>query len=116
MKILIVDDEKNIRTSLGRFFDLHGNQVTSAEHGAEAIEQVRKSSFDCVVLDLKLPDMDGIQVLEKIREVDSYVPVILLTAHGSTSRAVEAIKKGAFDFFEKPSDEEKLLIAVRNAY
>jgi two-component system nitrogen regulation response regulator NtrX len=116
MKILIVDDEKNIRTSLGRFFDLHGNQVTSVEQGAEAIEQVRKSSFDCIVLDLKLPDMDGIQVLEKIREVDFYVPVILLTAHGSTARAVEAIKKGAFDFFEKPTDEEKLLIAVRNAH
>lgn len=116
MKILIVDDEKNIRTSLGRFFDLHGNQVVAVENGAEAIEQVRRNSFDCIVLDLKLPDMEGIQVLERIREVDSYVPIILLTAHGSTARAVEAIKKGAFDFFEKPTDEDKLLIAVRNAH
>jgi len=116
MKILIVDDEKNIRTSLGRFFDLHGHQVATVENGADALEYVRKNSFDCIVLDLKLPDMDGIQVLDKIREVDLFVPIILLTAHGSTSRAVEAIKKGAFDFFEKPTDEEKLLIAVRNAY
>jgi two-component system nitrogen regulation response regulator NtrX len=116
MKILIVDDEKNIRTSLGRFFDLHGHQVSAAESSSEALEQVRKNSFDCVVLDLKLPDMDGIQAFEKIREIDLFVPVILLTAHGSTARAVEAIKKGAFDFFEKPTDEEKLLIAVRNAH
>ncbi|MCI0417090.1 sigma-54 dependent transcriptional regulator [bacterium] len=116
MKILIVDDEKNIRTSLSRFFDLHGFQATAVENGSEALEQVRKSSFDCIVLDLKLPDLDGIQLLEKIREIDFYVPVVLLTAHGSTSKAVEAIKKGAFDFFEKPTDEEKLLIAVRNAH
>jgi two-component system nitrogen regulation response regulator NtrX len=116
MKILIVDDEKNIRTALTRFFDLHGNNVISAETGLEALEQLRKTSFDSVVLDLKLPDMDGIQVLERIRDIDPYVPVILLTAHGTTPRAVEAIKKGAFDFFEKPADEEKLLITLKNAY
>lgn len=116
MKILIVDDEKNIRTALSRFFSLQGFQSTTAENGSEAIDQVRNSSFDCIVLDLKLPDLDGIQLLEKIREIDLYVPVILLTAHGNTARAVEAIKKGAFDFFEKPTDEEKLLIAVKNAH
>jgi two-component system, NtrC family, nitrogen regulation response regulator NtrX len=116
MKILIVDDEKNIRTSLSRFFNLHGFQVSTAENGSDAAEQVRKSSFDCIVLDLKLPDIDGIQLLERIREIDYDVPVILLTAHGNTSKAVEAIKRGAFDFFEKPTDEEKLLIAVRNAH
>lgn len=116
MRILIVDDEKNIRTSLSRFFELHGNSAVSVETSEEALSQVRKGSFDCAILDLKLPDMDGIQALEKIKEIDPYVPVILLTAHGTTGRAVEAIKKGAFDFFEKPADEEKLLIAVRNAY
>jgi len=116
MRILIVDDEKNIRTSLGRFFELHGNSAVSVETAEDALSQVRKGSFDCVILDLKLPDLDGIQALEKMKEIDPYVPVILLTAHGTTRRAVEAIKKGAFDFFEKPADEEKLLIAVRNAY
>jgi two-component system, NtrC family, nitrogen regulation response regulator NtrX len=116
MKILIVDDEKNIRTSLSRFFDLNGFQVSAAENGADAVEEVRKRSFDCIILDLKLPDIDGIQLLERIRTIDLYVPIILLTAHGNTARAVEAIKKGAFDFFEKPTDEEKLLIAVRNAH
>lgn len=115
MQILIVDDEKNIRTSLGRFFDLHGNSVVFAETGQQALDQVRTESFDCILLDLKLPDLDGIQVLEKIRVLDPYVPVILLTAHGSTSVAVEAMKKGAFDFFEKPANEEKLLISVKNA-
>ena len=114
-KILIVDDEKNIRTSLGRFFDLHGDSVSSAENGQQALDQIRRQSFECVILDLKLPDLDGIQVLEKLREIDPFVPVILLTAHGSTGKAVEAIKKGAFDFFEKPADEQKLLIATRNA-
>jgi two-component system nitrogen regulation response regulator NtrX len=113
--ILIVDDEKNIRISLGRFFDLHGSRVASAENGGEALAVLRGNSFDCVLLDLKLPDMEGIQVLERIREMDPFVPVILLTAHGSTGKAVEAMKKGAFDFFEKPADEEKLWIAVKNA-
>lgn len=115
MQILIVDDEKNIRTSLGRFFDLHGNSVVFAETGQQALDQVRTESFDCILLDLKLPDLDGIQVLEKIRILDPYVPVILLTAHGSTSVAVDAMKKGAFDFFEKPANEDKLLISVKNA-
>lgn len=115
MRILIVDDEKNIRTSLGRFFELHGESVSSAEDGMVALEQIKRQSFDCVILDLKLPDLDGIQVFEKLREIDPFVPVILLTAHGSTQKAVEAMKKGAFDFFEKPADEQKLLIATRNA-
>jgi len=116
MRILIVDDEKNIRTSLSRFFELHGNSPAAVETAEEALLQLRKGSFDCVVLDLRLPDLDGIQALQKMKEIDPYVPVILLTAHGTTGRAVEAIKKGAFDFFEKPADEEKLLIAVRNAH
>ncbi len=115
MRILIVDDEKNIRTSLSRFFELHGNSAAAVETAEEALLQLRKASFDCVILDLRLPDLDGIQTLEKIKEMDPYLPVILLTAHGTTGKAVEAIKKGAFDFFEKPADEEKLLIAVRNA-
>ena len=115
MRVLIIDDEKNIRTSLSRFLELQGTNADSVETGAEGIERVRKSSYDCVLLDLKLPDLEGIQVLEKIRELDPFVPVILLTAHGSTSKAVEAMKKGAFDFFEKPADEEKLLIAIRHA-
>ncbi len=115
MKILIIDDEKNIRTSLSRFLELQGNVAESAETGKDGIDQVRKNSYDCVLLDLKLPDLEGIQVLERIREIDPFVPVILLTAHGSTSKAVEAMKKGAFDFFEKPADEEKLLIAIQHA-
>jgi two-component system, NtrC family, nitrogen regulation response regulator NtrX len=115
MKILIIDDEKNIRSSLSRFLELQGSKAESAETGREGIEQVRKNSYDCILLDLKLPDLEGIQVLEKIREIDPFVPVILLTAHGTTSKAVEAMKKGAFDFFEKPADEEKLLIAIQHA-
>jgi two-component system nitrogen regulation response regulator NtrX len=115
MRVLIIDDEKNIRTSLSRFLELQESSADSAETGAEGIERVRKSFYDCILLDLKLPDLEGIQVLEKIRELDPFVPVILLTAHGSTSKAVEAMKKGAFDFFEKPADEEKLLIAIRHA-
>jgi two-component system nitrogen regulation response regulator NtrX len=115
MRILIIDDEKNIRASLSRFFDLNGHQVETAENGREGLEKVRINSFDCILLDLKLPDADGIDILGRIRELDPFVPVILLTAHGTTAKAVEAMKKGAFDFFEKPADEEKLLIAARNA-
>jgi two-component system nitrogen regulation response regulator NtrX len=115
MQILIIDDEKNIRASLSRFFDLNGHQVETAENGREGLEKIRRNSFDCILLDLKLPDVDGIEVLTKIREFDPFVPVILLTAHGTTAKAVEAMKGGAFDFFEKPADEAKLLIATRNA-
>jgi two-component system, NtrC family, nitrogen regulation response regulator NtrX len=115
MRILIIDDEKNIRASLSRFFDLNGHNVETAESGREGLDKVRRSYFDCVLLDLKLPDTEGIEVLARVREFDPFVPVILLTAHGTTAKAVEAMKKGAFDFFEKPADEEKLLIAARNA-
>lgn len=115
MRILIIDDEKNIRASLSRFFDLNGHSVETAETGREGFERVRRNSFDCILLDLKLPDTEGIEALVRIRELDPFVPVILLTAHGTTAKAVEAMKKGAFDFFEKPADEEKLLIAARNA-
>jgi two-component system, NtrC family, nitrogen regulation response regulator NtrX len=115
MKVLIIDDEKNIRSSLSRFLELHGMIADSSEAGKEGVEQVRRNSYDCILLDLKLPDLEGIQVLERVREIDPFVPVILLTAHGSTSKAVEAMKKGAFDFFEKPADEEKLLIAIQHA-
>lgn len=112
---MIIDDEKNIRASLSRFFDLYGHAVETAETGREGLERVRRNSFDCILLDLKLPDTEGIEALVRIRELDPFVPVILLTAHGTTAKAVEAMKKGAFDFFEKPADEEKLLIATRNA-
>ena len=112
---MIIDDEKNIRASLSRFFDLNGHSVETAETGREGLERVRRNSFDCILLDLKLPDTEGIEALVRIRELDPFVPVILLTAHGTTAKAVEAMKKGAFDFFEKPADEEKLLVAARNA-
>jgi two-component system, NtrC family, nitrogen regulation response regulator NtrX len=116
MHILIVDDEKNIRVSLGRFFELQDHSVVQAATGQEALDLARRTTFDCILLDLKLPDLDGLQVLERLRISDPFVPVILLTAHGSTQIAVEAMRKGAFDFFEKPANEEKLLIAVNNAY
>ena len=77
MRILIIDDEKNIRASLSRFFDLNGHNVETAESGREGLEKVRRSSFDCVLLDLKLPDSEGIEVLSRIREFDPFVPVIL---------------------------------------
>src|SRR5437773_12206090 len=93
MEILIVDDEKNIRSSLSRFFELHGNEVMTAENGREAVESIRKRSFDCVLLDLKLPDMEGIQVLERIREIDLLIPVILLTAHGTTGRRLRRSRR-----------------------
>jgi DNA-binding response OmpR family regulator len=79
MKLLIVDDEKNIRTSLARFFDLHSYSVVAAETGAGAIEQIRNSTFDTVLLDLKLPDVDGIQVLERIKEVADKFVLVRLT-------------------------------------
>lgn len=113
--ILITDDEKSIRNTLRDILEYENYRVIEAENGETALEALGANEIDLVLLDIKMRGMDGMEVLGKIRENGSDVPVILVSGHGTIEIAVEATKKGAFDFLEKPPDLNRLLVSVRNA-
>ena len=113
--ILIIDDEKSIRNTLQEILEYEKYTVDLAEHGAEGLEMYKKNSYDIVLCDIKMPEMDGLEVLEKIFQEEGDAQVIMISGHGNIDTAVEAIKKGAFDFIEKPLDLNRLLITIRNA-
>ncbi len=115
--ILIVDDEAGIRDTLAMIFEYEQHQVTTAESGIEGLKLAQDSDkpIDCVLLDVKMPGMDGLETLEKLKEIRPEVPVIMISGHGTIETAVEATKRGAFDFVEKPPDRQRLLLLVRNA-
>lgn len=114
-KILVIDDEKSIRNTLKDILEYEKFEVALAENGNEGLEMFGNDSFDVVLCDIKMPEMDGIEVLEKIFETGKEVQVIMISGHGNIDTAVEAIKKGAYDFIEKPLDLNRLLITIRNA-
>ena len=114
-RILVVDDEKAIRWSLGEALKNQGYDVVEAENGKEGIDIFRQEPADLVILDLRLPDTDGIEVLKQLREEDDNLPVIMMTAYGEVETAVEAIKAGAYDFLLKPFQLEKMKISVKHA-
>lgn len=114
-KILVIDDERAIRNSLKEILEYEKHEIDIAEDGNEALELFQKTSYDVVLCDIKMPKMDGIEVLEKLQELSSETPVIMISGHGNIDTAVEAIKKGAFDFIEKPLDLNRILITIRNA-
>ncbi len=113
--ILVIDDEKSIRNTLQEIFEYENHKVELATNGPEGIEFFEKSEFDVVLCDIKMPEMDGIEVLERLLEKSRDIPVIMISGHGNIDTAVEAIKKGAYDFIEKPLDLNRLLVTVRNA-
>ena len=113
-KILIIDDEAPIRRVLRDILENESYQVEDASTGMEALQIIKEQDFDAIFCDIKMPEMDGIETLEAIRK-ESDVPVIMLSGHGTIETAVEAIKKGAFDFIPKPPDLNRLLITLRNA-
>jgi DNA-binding NtrC family response regulator len=113
-RILIIDDEAPIRRVLRDILENESYQVDDAPTGMEALQIIKEQDFDAVFCDIKMPEMDGIETLEAIRK-ESDVPVIMLSGHGTIENAVEAIKKGAFDFIPKPPDLNRLLITLRNA-
>jgi len=113
-KVLIVDDEKAIRWSLGEALQAQGYEVEEAENGKKCIKLFQKDPADIVILDLKLPDTDGIEVLKKIKAEDKDVPVIMMTAYGEVETAVEALKGGAYDFLLKPFQLEKMKTTIKN--
>ena len=114
-KILIVDDEKNMRFFLREALAKEGYDIMTAESGAEAVEVLGQSHFDCVLLDIRMPKMDGIQTLEQLLKINPEVPVILMTAYGTKEVAMEAIQKGAYDYFTKPFDIDEMRIVVKRA-
>jgi DNA-binding NtrC family response regulator len=113
--ILIADDEPNIRSSLGTAFRLEGYQVEVVENGAQALQAIEEGGIDLVVMDLQMPEMDGLEALREMRRRGHRVPVMILTAHGTIEKAVEATRLGAFDFVEKPPRSERILLTARNA-
>ena len=115
MKILIVDDERAIRNSLKEIFEMEGYEVDTAENGSTACEMAEKEKYDAVFCDIKMPGMDGIEVLTKLIADGVETPIIMISGHADISTAVECIKKGAFDFIEKPLDLNRILITIKNA-
>lgn len=114
-RILVIDDERSIRTTLKEILEYEKYQVDLAENGQQGIDLIRKNEYDIVLCDIKMPGMDGIEVLEKIQILTPDSPVVMISGHGNIDTAVESIKKGAFDFIEKPLDLNRLLITIRNA-
>ncbi|MGB4591878.1 MAG: sigma-54 dependent transcriptional regulator [Bacteroidales bacterium] len=117
MKILIIDDEKSIRNTLKEILEYEDYKVLLAENGEQALALLEsgKEQIDTIFCDIKMPGIDGIEVLEKIQEMGLDIPVIMISGHGNIDTAVECIKKGAYDFIEKPLDLNRILITIRNA-
>jgi two-component system, NtrC family, nitrogen regulation response regulator NtrX len=114
-RILIVDDEKSIRKTLREILEYENFKVEEAGDGNEGLALIRKEKFDIVLCDIKMPKMDGMEVLDKVLEEKADVPMIMISGHGNIETAVEAVKKGAFDFIQKPLDLNRLLVTIRNA-
>lgn len=114
-KILIIDDEKVIRATLREILEYEKYIVTEAQDGEEGLVKLQEEEYDLVLCDVKMPKMDGIEVLEKAKGLEKSPQFIMISAHGSIETAVEATKKGAFDFIPKPPDLNRLLLTVRNA-
>ncbi len=113
--ILVIDDEKSIRNSLRDILEYEKYKVDDAAEGEEALELIKDNKYDVILCDVKMPNMDGIELLEKIEALTPDATVVMISGHGTIETAVDAIKKGAFDFIQKPLDLNRLLITVRNA-
>lgn len=114
-KVLIIDDERSIRNTLKEILEYEKFKVDDAEDGIAGLEKIKNNAYDLVFCDIKMPKMDGLEVLGKIQEVKPDLPVVMISGHGNIETAVEAIKLGAFDFIEKPIDLNRLLVTSRNA-
>ncbi|MEN9547456.1 MAG: hypothetical protein RIR12_47 [Bacteroidota bacterium] len=114
-EILIIDDEKAIRKTLSEILSFEGYKVEEAADGEEGIKKFKDKTFDLVLCDIKMPKLDGIEFLEKAGEINADIPIIMISGHGNIETAVEAVKKGAYDYISKPPDLNRLLITIRNA-
>jgi len=113
--ILIIDDEKAIRKTLTEILSFEGYKIDEASDGEEGLKRFSEKSYDLVLCDIKMPKIDGIEFLEKAKGINADIPIIMISGHGNIDTAVEAVKKGAFDYISKPPDLNRLLITLRNA-
>ncbi|MEI8053516.1 MAG: sigma-54 dependent transcriptional regulator [Bacteroidota bacterium] len=113
--ILIIDDEKAIRKTLSEILSFEGHKIDEAADGEEGLKKFIEKTYDVVLCDIKMPKMDGIEFLEKAKQFNSDVPIIMISGHGNIDTAVDAVKKGAYDYISKPPDLNRLLITLRNA-
>jgi DNA-binding NtrC family response regulator len=113
--ILVIDDEQAIRRALKEILSLEGFQVDEAGDGQDGLKKIKENSYDCILCDIKMPRMDGLEVLNAAREAKPDTPIIMISGHGTIDTAVEAVKSGAFDYIAKPPDLNRLLITIRNA-
>ncbi|MCI4650096.1 MULTISPECIES: sigma-54 dependent transcriptional regulator [Phaeodactylibacter] len=114
-KVLIVDDEKSIRRTLRDILEFEKYEVEEASDGMECLVKLKQSRYDVVIMDIKMPKMDGMEALERVQILAPDTPVVMISGHANIDTAVEAVKKGAFDFISKPPDLNRLLITIRNA-
>lgn len=115
IRVLVIDDEKEFLSSVRKVLSRRNMEIFTAENGEKGIEEIRAKAVDVVVLDIKMPGMNGIDVLTQIKKEKPFVEVILLTGHASVSSAVEGLRKGAFDYLHKPEDMEELVRTIRLA-
>jgi two-component system nitrogen regulation response regulator NtrX len=113
--ILIIDDEKAIRKTLSEILSFEGYKIEEASDGEEGLKVFKEKAYDVVLCDIKMPKLDGIEFLQKAGEINPDVPIIMISGHGNIETAVEAVKKGAYDYISKPPDLNRLLITIRNA-
>jgi DNA-binding NtrC family response regulator len=113
--ILIIDDEKAIRKSLSEILSYEGYKIDESGDGEEGFRKFKEKEYDVILCDIKMPKMDGIEFLEKAKESNPDIPIIMISGHGTIETAVEAVKKGAYDYISKPPDLNRLLITIRNA-
>src|SRR5690606_26546569 len=114
-QILIADDEPNLRRVLGAQLSRDGHEVHLVEDGAQALECLKENHIDLLITDLRMPGIDGMQLLRHAVELEPGLPVVMITAHGTVDNAVEALKTGAFDYITKPFDQEELRVIVQKA-
>lgn len=114
-KILVIDDEQSIRESISMILEYENYLVELAANGVQGLNLFNEQNFDAVLLDVKMPGLDGIEVLQLLKERNKNIPIIMISGHGTIETAIECTKKGAYDFLEKPLDRDKLLISLRNA-
>src|SRR5215213_5494054 len=114
-RVLVVDDETSIREAIRMTLEYEGYKIDEARSGQEGLDKAGKTPYDAILLDIKMPILDGIEVLENLREQKINTPVVMVSGHGDVHTAVECTKRGAFDFLEKPLNRDKLLLTVRNA-
>lgn len=113
--ILIIDDEKAIRKTLNEILGYEGYKIDEAADGEEGLRKFKENTYDLVLCDIKMPKLDGLEFLERAKEFNPETPVVIISGHGNIETAVEAVKKGAFDYISKPPDLNRMLITLRNA-